>query len=164
MYSLLYFWTIKIYKMKSKLLLPERYKWIGLCLFLPALVLGFMNQYMEFQFDFLTIHLDRSGMKHFLDEDINFTDELALTGLIVGLIFMAFARERHEDEYISKIRLESLQWAVIVNYALLLLATWLVHGFGYLHVMMYNMLTILFIFLVRFHIVLAREKKALNTQ
>jgi hypothetical protein len=150
--------------MRSNLLLPEKFKPIGLALFLPALALGIMNQFFEFQFNFLTVHFDRTGMKHFLDEDINFTDELALTGLIISMLFMAFAREKHEDEYISRIRLESLQWAVILNYVLLLLATWLVHGFGYVQVMMYNMLTILAIFLVRFHIVLARERRAANLQ
>jgi len=150
--------------MQTKLLLPGGFKKIGVALFIPALVLGIMNQFFEFQFDFLTIHFDRSGMKHFLDEDINFTDELALTGLIIGMLLMAFSREKNEDEYISRIRLESLQWAVILNYALLILATWFVHGFSYVLVMMYNMLTVLFIFLIRFHIVLARERRATNLQ
>ena len=145
--------------MRSSLLLPEKYKRIGLALFLPALVLGIMVQFFDFQFAFLTLHQDRSDFTNILTEDINFTDEIALTGLILGMLFMAFARERNEDEYINRIRLESLQWAVIVNYVLLLVATWLVHGFGYLHVMIYNMLTILLIFLLRFHIVLARERR-----
>jgi hypothetical protein len=145
--------------MRSSLLLPEKYKRIGLALFLPALVLGIMVQFFDFQFAFLTLHQGKNDLTRILDSEINFTDELALTGLILGMLFMAFARERNEDEYINRIRLESLQWAVIVNYVLLLVATWLVHGFGYLHVMIYNMLTILLIFLLRFHIVLARERR-----
>ena len=150
--------------MKSSLLLPEKYKKIGLALFLPSLILGIMVQFFDFQFSFLTLHKDKSDFTNILTEDINFTDEIALTGLILGMLLMAFARERNEDEYISRIRLESLQWAVILNYVLLLVATWLVHGFGYLHVMIYNMLTILLIFLVRFHIVLGRERRAANLQ
>lgn len=148
--------------MKSTLLLPEKYKRIGMALFLPALVLGIMVQFFDFQFAFLSLPHDKHDMSRILESDINFTDEFALTGLILGMLFMAFAREKNEDEYISRIRLESLQWAVIANYVLLLAATWLVHGFGYLHVMIYNMLTILLIFLVRFHIVLARDRRNSN--
>jgi hypothetical protein len=77
------------------------------------------------------------------------------------LLFIAFAREKQEDEFIGKLRLESLQWAVLFNYALLLLATWLIHGLGYIDVMMYNMLTILLFFIIRFHVVLYKNRSSL---
>jgi uncharacterized membrane protein len=92
--------------------------------------------------------------------DLNFTDEIALTGIILSLLFIAFAREEHEDEYIGSIRLKSLQWAVLVNYSLLILATWLIHGFPFIDVMMYNMLTVLIIFIVRFHLELRKNRIA----
>ena len=79
-----------------------------------------------------------------------------------GLLFIAFAKEKHEDEFINKLRLESLQWALLFNYALLLVATWLVHGFGYIDVMMYNMLTILLFFIIRFHVVLFRNRSTIT--
>ncbi len=122
-----------------------------------------MIQFFGFQADFLTIPVyANKNSNDFLvfDSQINLSDEFALTGLIPGRIFMVFARKTNEDEYISRIRLESLPWAVIVNYSLLLIATWMIHGFSYLHVMIYNMRTILLIFLIRFHIVLARERQA----
>ena len=142
--------------MRSKLLLPAHYKWIGLGLLIPSLALAIAVYFFEFQFKFLTI--SKADPTALLNFDVNLTDELALSGLILGLLFLCFAREHHEDEYISQTRLESLQWAVIVNYALLILATWLVHGISYLQVMVYNMLTIPLIFLFRFHFVLGREK------
>jgi len=43
---------------------------------------------------------------------------------------------------------------------LLFAATWFVHGFNFIDVMVYNMLTVLIIFIVRFHIVLLRNKNA----
>lgn len=146
--------------MRSKLLLPEKYKWIGLALFLPALALGIATFFFDFQFAFLTIGKKTAG--RIFEDQVNLTDEFALTGLIVGMLFMAFARERHEDEYITRVRLESLQWAVILNYVLLILATWLVHGIGYLQVMVYNMLTIPLFFLLRFHFMLRRNSMNLN--
>lgn len=147
--------------MKSKLLLSHKFKIIGVLLFIPSLVLGLMYRFADFSVGFLTL---KNGWSHVksnslnLDENINLTDEFALTGLIVALLFIAFAREKEEDEFIHHTRLESWQWAVLINYGLLLLATWLVHGLGYVDVMMYNMLTVLIIFIVRFHVVLAINK------
>lgn len=141
--------------MKSKLLLPNRYKKIGIILFIPALVLGILVRFFEFTFSWLTWHgPDKKG----IFEVINFTDELALTGLVAGLLFIAFAREKNEDEFIAHTRLESLKWAVLINYILLIIATWLVHGMPYIDVMMYNILTVLIIFIVRFHYMLSRNK------
>jgi hypothetical protein len=140
------------------LLLPHKFKRIGLLLLLPSFILGIFNLYNEFEFGFLTIENTAKGD---FDGDINLTDEFALTGTIVGLLFIAFAREKQEDEYIESIRLKSLQWAVLVNYFLLLIATWLVHGaqgFTFIDVMIYNMLTVLIIFIVRFHLVLRKNR------
>jgi hypothetical protein len=130
------------------------------------MVLGILVRFKDFTFSFLTLKdrgyplVKENGFN--LDEDINFTDETALTGIIIALLFIAFAREKQEDEFIGKLRLESLQWAVVVNYILLIIATWLVHGFSYIDVMMYNMLTILIFFIIRFHLVLFRNRSSIN--
>jgi len=145
--------------MDSKLLLPNKYKRIGLILLPPSLLLGILYLYDDLRFEFLTI--ENTAKKGMFESDINLTDELALTGTIVSLLFIAFAREKQEDEYIDSIRLKSLKWAVLVNYGLLLLATWLIHGghgFSFLDVMIYNMLTVLIIFIIRFHLVLRKNR------
>jgi hypothetical protein len=138
--------------MQLQLLLPPKYKKIGVLLFVPSLLLAILHRFNDFKVDFLTVNL--------FEVDLNFTDEIALTGIILSLLFIAFAREEHEDEYISSIRLKSLQWAVLVNYSLLILATWLIHGFPFIDVMMYNMLTVLIIFIFRFHLELRKNRIA----
>jgi hypothetical protein len=143
------------------MLLPNNYKRIGVILLIPSLLLGALVRFADFTFDFLDLPFgNKASSDSFLklDNTINLTDELALTGIIVGLLFIAFAREKQEDEYINTMRLESLQWAVLINYILLLAATWLVHGFAYIDVMMYNMLTVLIIFIIRFHLVLRKNR------
>lgn len=142
--------------MDSSLLIPNRYKKIGWMVLVPSFILGLFVRFADFQFGFLEIS---KNDKRLLDDDINLTDELALTGIIIGLLLLAFSREKVEDEYIGKIRLESLQWAVLINYVLLIIATWLIHGLGYIDVMMYNMLTVLVIFLIRFHYVLRKNQQ-----
>ncbi len=148
--------------MQTSLLLPNRYKKLGLFVLIPSLALGILVRFFDFQFSFLTLNFAKTSINRkdlHLEDTINLTDELALTGIIVSLLFIAFAREKTEDEYIAHTRLESLKWAVLINYVLLLAATWLVHGVGYIDVMMYNMLTVLIIFIVRFNYTLSNNKK-----
>ena len=42
--------------------------------------------------------------------------------MVIGLILIAFSKEKIEDEQISRLRLDSLQWAVYVNYAVLIVS------------------------------------------
>ncbi|WP_341842066.1 hypothetical protein [Chitinophaga caseinilytica] len=88
----------------------------------------------------------------------DYSDEFISIGIFVGLLLVSFSREKDEDEYISKIRLESLQLAVLVNYVLLILATVFIYDMAYFNVMIYNMFTILLIFIIRFHFLLYRQK------
>ena len=143
--------------MQSALLLPYKYKLIGTILFMVSLALGILVWFWDFQLPFLTIILRKKAGNVF-DDKINFTDEFALSGIILALLFISFAREKREDEFINKTRLESWQWAVLINYILLLIATWTVHGLAYIDVMMYNMLTIPIIFIIRFHYVMYKTK------
>ena len=50
----------------------------------------------------------------------NIADEIASILLIIGGILVAFSKTKDEDEYISKIRMESLIWATYVNYFILI--------------------------------------------
>ena len=143
--------------MRSKLLLSSKFKWIGLILFVPSLALGILHRYADFSFDSLTWY---NADKDMLTPVQNFTDELALTGLIVSLLMIAFAKEKEEDEFIYHSRLESWEWAVLINFLLLLIATWIFYNEAFIDVMMYNLLTPLVIFIVRFHWVLAKNKRS----
>ncbi|MFN3488148.1 MAG: hypothetical protein ACK4YV_03405, partial [Emticicia sp.] len=118
----------------------------------------------DLRFDFLTVKLPFNYF--FADEFLssedkakgvsvfNFTDEIAVIGSIVGLLLIAFSKVKVEDEYVSQIRLESLQWAIYLNFALLIIATLLVYGLAYYMVAIYNMVTPLLFFVIRFHYIL----------
>lgn len=148
--------------MTYKLLLPNRFKWIGIILFIPSLVLGILCVYYDFRFSSLNLPNPEENSGVFDFSDYNLTNEIALTGVILGLLMIAFAREKQEDEFISKVRLESLQWAVLANYLLLLAANWIINGMHFIEVMMYNMLTTLVIFIIRFNYILFRNKRAVK--
>ena len=78
---------------------------------------------------------------------------------IVGAIFIAFSKEKNEDEYITQMRLESLVWATYLNYAILILAMLFVYNFAFLWVMVFNMFTILLFFIIRFNWKIYKSKK-----
>lgn len=155
--------------MEPRFLFPHRYKIVGWLLAIPSLTLGLFVLIGDFSFDFLTIHLpfeyiftdtftNTSGQGNGSISDsvsvLNFTDEIAAIGSIIGLLFIAFSRVKIEDEYVSKTRLESLQWAIYLNFALLILAIIFIHGMAFFSVIVYNMFTPLILFIIRFHYIL----------
>ena len=138
--------------MKSKLLLSHKSKWLGVVLFVPAFILGFSLLIFDYELAFLNVKL-------FTSSSNNLTDEIALTFTVIGLMLIAFSREKQEDEFIQKIRLESLQWAVLVSYLLLLLCTWFIYYSDFIIAMVANLLTVLIIFNLRFHWILMRTSR-----
>lgn len=159
--------------MNTNLLFPHRYRLIGWIIFIPSLVLGLFYTYDEFKFSFLTLSAPDEtspayGLYKFFFDGIfgntNFTDEIAALGIIIGLLFIAFAREKHEDEMIQHLRLESLQWSVYANYIILSLAIMLIHGSPFLSVMIYNMFTILLVFVIRFRILLYKNSREMEKE
>ncbi len=82
--------------------------------------------------------------------------------LILSLLLFAFSKEKHEDEYIQKMRLDALLWATYINYGLLLIAFWVFWNFDFLNVMMYNMFTHLLIFIIRFNYLKYKQQLSLK--
>jgi hypothetical protein len=158
--------------METRFLLPNKFKMIGWFLLIPSAILGILQIF----------YLAGSGLK-FLNLKV-FTiysgsfapwgsttvvfgfDKVNLTGTIIGILFIlgavmvAFAKEKHEDEFIAKIRLESFLWATYINYAILLFCFLFFYGIGFMYVMIFNMFTIIILFIVRFNYVLYRSTKS----
>jgi hypothetical protein len=145
--------------MLTKILLPHRFQKIGWLLLLPFSVLLFTNNYFDFNFAWLEFGI-REG-SFFEDSKENFTNEFALIGVFISLFLIAFSKEEEEDEYIQKLRLDSLLVAFYVNTFILILGTLLFYGFGYLEFMGYNMFTIQLIFIGRFRWVFRKQKQSL---
>jgi len=137
--------------MLYKALLPHQFKRIGWCILIPATIFGIIlivNGFDKWPFVFT-----------FMRADI--TNTLAGALFIIGGLLVGFSKEKNEDEFISNLRLSSLLWAVVTNYIVLLFCLVFVYGPPFLNVMLYNMFTILIIFIVRFNYVLYRNLKAI---
>lgn len=79
--------------------------------------------------------------------------------LMIGLLFIAFSKEKIEDEYITKLRGDSLIWAVIANAVLMAVLSVLIYGGWFLYVAFFNLYTVLILFIVKFHFALNRFSK-----
>jgi hypothetical protein len=138
--------------MKAGNLLPFRVKRVGWIILPPALILGIMVMYFNFEIPGFEITVPglfgTAGLKN------NLTDELVSIIAIVSLALIAFSEENEEDEWVSKIRLESLQWSVYANYILLILAILFIYEMHFFEALVYNMYTILILFILRFNYML----------
>ena len=94
----------------------------------------------------------------------NVTNTVAGLLFLVGALLVGFSKEKREDEFIANLRLSSLLWAVLVNSILLLLSFMFIYGIAFLHVMIYNMYTVLIIFIVRFNFILYKNAKNMSDE
>ncbi len=137
--------------MKTNFLFPYRFKKIGWIIFIPSAVLGFLYLFFDFTPDILSakaLFIDSKDM--FSMSNNNLIDEISGVLIITGLLMIAFSKEKNEDEYISKIRLESLVRAVYINYIILIIGMIFIYGTNFLFLLIFNMFTILIFFIIRF--------------
>lgn len=99
------------------------------------------------------------------------TGIMITSAIIVSLLLVAFSREKNEDEYISKIRGDSLVWAMITTYALIIITliimipvyAWDASFYGAFAMLLFiyfNLYTILILFLIKFNFALSKLNKA----
>ena len=153
--------------MKVKYLFPSKFKKIGLVILMPSIIIGLITLILDFEPDFLTFNVpaifinELFGDMHLLGNIVNnIMNEILGIFTIVGALLVAFSKEKSEDEFISKIRLESLVWAVYINYAVLLISFLLIYNLSFLWVMVFNMFTVLFFFIIRFNWQIIKLKKS----
>lgn len=144
--------------MKNEFYFPNRLRKLGLVLFtlgVSAWILVLTGTLGESLFKTRVFALYNSdflgeGKSFFRVIENEVSDELIGVLVLAGLMLIGFSREKQEDEFVQKIRLNALKWAVFVNYGLLLFAFLFVYGIAFLDVMLYNMFTVLIIYILRF--------------
>lgn len=147
--------------MLTKMLLPRRFQLIGWIMFFPLAILLVLNGFYDYEIDWLTWDNFRSG-DIFNTSNENFTNEISIVGTFLSLFFIAFSKEKQEDEYIQKLRLDSLLIAFYVYGLLTVLGTLVFYSVGYLEFMGFNMFSIQLVFILRFRWVMYRQQNTLS--
>lgn len=79
--------------------------------------------------------------------------------MAIGMFIFAFSKEKIEDEQIARLRQDSLQWAIYVNYVLLIVS--LVFSTDVYHVLFLNLWLPLAFLIIRFRWVIFRLNMSL---
>ena len=153
--------------MKLNFLFPNKFKSIGWFTLIPSAIIGLSTLIYEYEPSFLDFNvpaifvdeLFSVNKKTFRMVTNNILNEILGVLIIISTFLVAFSKEKSEDEYISKIRFESLAWAVYFNYAILILTFLFIYDFAFLWVMVFNMFTVLLFFIVRFNWQISKLKK-----
>lgn len=156
--------------MKTHFLFPNKFKIVGWILFIPSLLTIMATSIFSIDIDkFLKIKVfaiyeetigEKPGFFKIIQD--SFSYELITILIIVGGLFICFSKLKNEDEYISKIRYESLVWATYFNYFLILFFTLFLYGMPFLNVIVYNVYTVLIFFMIRFHYQIYKLNKTAN--
>lgn len=156
--------------MKTHFLFPNKFKTIGWLLFIPSFLTFVLISIFNIDIDnYLKIKVfaiyeetigEKPGFFKIIED--SFSYELITILIIVGGLFICFSKLKNEDEYISKIRYESLVWATYFNYFLILFFTIFLYGMPFLNVIVFNVYTVLIFFMIRFHFMLYKLNKSTN--
>lgn len=158
--------------MKTSYLFPNRFKVISGILFVVSfimltVVLKHDDKYAVNTKVFAIVsNADPSGNNEIIGRTQYFkwiensiTDELVMVVFVLSGLVFAFSKEKHEDEMVAAIRLKSLAWSTIANYAIFLLAYLFVYGLPFMGIIMHAAFSQLVIFIILFRINMYRFTK-----
>ena len=145
--------------MQTNYLLPHKYKILGWILFTLGLISGICLFISGYESSILNIKVLSIYYEGIFDSESGFfkivnnevLDEIITIIIITGGYILAFSKEKIEDEFIYKLRKDSLVWAIIFNYVILLLAVIFIYDMTFFHVLVLNMFTPLIFFIIRFN-------------
>lgn len=143
--------------MKSRFLFPYWCRYLGwglVILHVPLAALGRSHGMINI----MDAQPTQSGL--FSGEHLFFI----CTSLVMatGLFFVAFAREKIEDEQIWQIRLDSLRWAIYINYLVLIISLVFIEDVA--HILEPNLWVPLIFFIIRFRWMIYRLNSSLSRE
>lgn len=171
--------------MKIQFLFPHYFRVIGFILAIPGFLLGILFLF----FHYTIPGFGPDGGEHFKTTNTNTitgvrtvysnylescTNELALTLVIVGLLFITFSKLKREDELTARIRLNALYWAILISYLVLFIGSVSIfidsaahnwyerssNSLGFGNILDINLIMPLVIFILRFYYLLYNKKDA----
>ncbi len=160
--------------MKSTLF-PYSYRYVGWPLLMAGLILGFFVVFFEFSIPWLDFTVVGIGEEIALVSgqgdasfpiliNDNFTNEIVALLVLIGAVFVAFSKEKVEDEFFQQIRFESLIWALKIQSLLLLLAILFLYNIAFLQFMMIALVSFYVFYIGRYHYQLMKLKKSSHAE
>jgi hypothetical protein len=135
--------------MRTNYLFPFKSRWIGLVLILVHIPIKLLwDVYYPEGYDHHSASATGTGDPLFSPPHLFFIGTTLM--VLVGLFLIAFSKEKVEDEQIVQLRLDSLRWAIYLNYAILLFSLVFTSGSDSKHILLLNIWLPLLFFILRF--------------
>lgn len=152
--------------MKNLLLLPHRFQKVGWVILIPVSILGILmiidgyNGVPTFFYPGRIMNVDNAAYQWLSSETTTHClNNIVIAGIVIGGLLASCSKEKVEDEMISSVRLHSLLVALYVNYLLLIVGALCFYDLKFFEIMIWNMFTMLLIFLIVFRFNLWRLRK-----
>jgi hypothetical protein len=142
--------------MKSRFLFPHKWRLVGYLCFAADLAFAIVLKLLHPEgYVYADLHpVPGSGHKLqpdiIIDQGMSWHDDIVILLIIFGLLLIAFSKEKFEDEQITQLRLDSLQWAIHLNYGIFIVCVIFFNGLHFIPVVIFNVVTPLVFFIVRF--------------
>lgn len=152
---------------ETKYLLSNKFKRYGWVLFICGCCIGlarFIPEVSSLTLPFPIIDFSSKVISMKMS-NIDITGISAMLLIIVGSLLASMSKEKVEDEFVNKMRLESLVWALYVNFIIVILCILLLDGFTLiLGVATFNLFALPTIFTLRFKYSLYKAVKGIRNE
>ncbi|MES2808823.1 MAG: hypothetical protein V4619_09380 [Bacteroidota bacterium] len=147
--------------MKTRFLFPHQWRKVGVCLFILGLVVIGLYRYFDDQIVTWQFKRHHAGLEDY--EEL--IPDVFLLLLIFGLFLIAFTKEKIEDEQLMQLRLDSLQWSIYLNYAILVVCILAVDSWHFfINIAAHYIFTPLVFFIIRFRWAVYQSNRLLNSE
>jgi hypothetical protein len=143
--------------------LPYSFRFAGFVLFIPGLALGYLWGFAGFKPEWLSVPVFAVYSEYLKTVILgmtktNLADELAGILLLTGTLWFVCSKEKSESTTLDLLRYKALLLSVLINSAFLLFSILFIFGIGFIDVMIINLFSQLFLYLLVFRFLVFRNK------
>jgi hypothetical protein len=149
--------------MKTRFLFPYRSRILGYICVLAYLPIMVFKKILHHGYNNIGLKVQLEESTSLLNSE-HILSAIAVAVVIIGLLLIAFSKEKIEDEQILQLRLDSLQWAVYFNYAMLVITLFVLSNMHYREILVLNLWAPLVFFIIRFRWVIFRFNRLAQTE
>lgn len=151
------------YSLQTKYILPRSFKTIGWIILMIGLIywlILIIFPHFNISTFLMTLinpnFIQRNHLFSLLFSNYQISEEINGSLVVVGSLFVALSKEKFENELVMKIRWDSLRWAVLVNWFLIIFALYSFYFLEFFGIMMYYSMTVPLLFIIKYEIALKK--------
>ena len=151
-------------KQFNYLLLPNKFKAVGIFLLIPGIVCAVTCFYYGIKPEFLDMKVFAVYSKYFKTNyfsiiENNIIEELSGLFLTLGFLFIIFSKEKNENESLMILRFKSVIISIYANALLMVFSYFFIYGLGFIYIIVFNLISFQLFYLIIFNLCSTKEQK-----